>query len=73
MAFGTFRFYLPVTVQFYLDNFLRKCYLVDNESFETELFFEAFDFHSVMLENANNSFLDLNHCNTQCYAFILRK
>jgi len=41
----------------YLDNSLRKCYFGDDESVESEEFVETFDFHSVMLENANNSFL----------------
>ena len=46
-----------------LDIFGRKCYLVDDETFETEEFVDAFNFHDAILENANNSFLALNHCN----------
>ena len=51
-----------------LDKFRGICYLVDDESSEAEEVFEAFDFHSVMLEYENNGIIDINHCNNQCYA-----
>ena len=67
------QFSSSVSVQVYLDNDWRKCYLFDDESFEAEQCFEAFDVHSVMLENVDNDYFDLNHCNTQRYALLVRK
>jgi len=46
-----------------LDNDWRIGYLVDDETFEAEEFFEAFNSQDAILENRNNEFFELNHCN----------
>ena len=56
-----------------LDNFVRICYFVDDESFESEEFVEAVELHGVTLKSAYSNFFDINHCNAQCYACYYRK
>jgi len=46
-----------------LDTLGRKCYLIDDETCESEEFVDAFDFHGAMLEKANSDLLSINHCN----------
>ena len=67
-AIGTGHLAPAVSMDVDLDKFWGICYLVDDESFEAEKFFKAFDFHSVMLEYENNGVIDINHYNNQCYA-----
>jgi len=46
-----------------LDLFWGVCYLVDDESFESEEFFEAFNVHGAMLEKADKGLFDVTYCN----------
>jgi len=52
----------PIPMAVYLDNFGGKCYLVDDEFFESEEFFKTDYFQDAILEKRNNSLYALNHC-----------
>ena len=57
-----------ISVKIVLDNFWRKCYIVDDESFEAEEFFKTCNLHGATLECAYSDLFDLNHCDTKRYA-----
>jgi hypothetical protein len=60
---GTRHLEPQVSMHVYLDYFGRKCYLVDDESFKTEEFVNAYDFQDAMLEIVDNGSFALNHYN----------
>ena len=58
LAVGTDHFSSTVSVEVYLDNFLRIGYFVDGESSETEECFEALNSQDTMLEIGTMIFLN---------------
>jgi hypothetical protein len=50
MAMGASHSPPPITMNVELDNFRRKCYLIDDESYETEEFVKTYYFQDAILE-----------------------